>query len=147
MILGYSYIAVTGIHTLIFPAGQDISLVRTEPDDPQQLQCPHQRQEFQCQIMIPVILLVWSLPNGDTLEFGALRNVGDTRNSSDDNYVATLTQKMDDGDPDSDRFSYTSTLLVLEPVNGLILTCTAVDGSNQPQNSITIATSGMYLTT
>ena len=120
--------------------------MRTEPDDPQQLPCPHQRQEFQCQIMIPVISLVWSLPNGEHLEFGALRNVGDTRNSSDGNYTATLTQKMDDDIQDS-RFSYTSTLLVLEPVDGLNLTCTAVDGSTQPDKSITIATSGMNLIT
>ena len=92
--------------------------------------------------MIPVTSLAWTLPSSNILEFGALRNVGDVRNSSDGNYIATLTQKMEDDDPNSDRFFYTSTLLVLEPVNGLNLTCTAVVGSNQPKMSITTATSG-----
>ena len=137
-----SDIRIINLSLLVFVAGQDISLVRTEPDDPQQLPCPHQGQEFLCQIMTPVTSLAWTLPSGETLEFGALRNVGDTRNSSEGNYIATLTQKMEDDDPNTDRFSYTSTLLVLEPVNGQNLTCIAVAGSNQPQKRITTATSG-----
>ena len=121
-------------------AGQDISLVRTEPDDPQQLPCPHQRQEFQCQIMTPVFSLVWSLPNDEILEFGVLRNVGDVRISLDGNYTATLTDKRAH---DGDRFFYTSTILVLEPVNGSNLTCRAVDGSLQLEKRIVTAISGI----
>ena len=123
----------------IFIAGQDISLVRTEPDDPRQLPCPHQRQEFQCQIMIPVLSLAWTLPNGDHLLFGALRSVGDIQISTDGNYRANLTYMMADS---NEKFFYTSTLQVLVPVNGQNLSCTAVDESFQPRRSITTATSG-----
>ena len=113
--------------------------MRTEPDDPQQLPCPHQRQEFQCQIMIPVLSQTWTIPNGDILQFGALRNVGDIRTSTDGNYRANLTHKMADS---NDRFFFTSTLQVLDPVDGLNLSCTAVDESYQPRRSIATAVSG-----
>ena len=128
------------IHIL---AGQDISLVRTEPDDPQQLPCPHQRQVFQCQITIPVLSLAWFLPNGDILEFGVLRSVGDTRNSSDGNYRATLTHKMEDGVQIPARFLYTSTLLVLKSENGSNITCGELDASVEFELSTTVAISGM----
>ena len=105
---------------------QDISLVRTEPD-PQQLPCPQQRIEFQCQVLIPSTTLIWTLPTGVELEFGVLRNVGDVRNTSDNVYSATLTQKTEDNDPNTDRFFFTSTLLVLQPVNGSNLTCKGED--------------------
>ena len=143
-------IYITTIHPM-FPkkfinifaiAGQDISLVRTEPDDPQQLPCPHQRQEFQCQIMIPVLSLAWTLPNGDILGFGALRSVGDIRISTDGNYRANLTHMMADSE---DRFFFTSTLLVMDPVDVLNLTCTAVDESYQPTKSVATAISGMSI--
>ena len=117
--------------------------MRTEPDDPQQLPCPHQRQEFQCQITIPVLSLAWFLPNGDILEFGALRSVGDTRNSSDGNYRATLTDKMEDGVQVPTRSLYTSTLLVLISENGSNITCGELDASVELEQNITTAISGM----
>ena len=115
--------------------------MRTEPDDPQQLPCPHQRQEFQCQIMIPVLSLTWTLPNGDHLEFGLLRNVGDVRIYLVGNYIANLTHKMDSG---SDGFFFTSTLLVLEPVDGQNLTCTGVHDFYQVKRIISTSLSGTY---
>ena len=117
--------------------------MRTEPDDPQQLPCPHQRQEFKCQIMIPVLSLAWFLPNGDILEFGALRSVGDTRNSSDGNYTATLTHKIEDGVQVPARYLYTSTLLVLKSENGSNVTCGELDASVEFELSTTVAISGM----
>ena len=48
---------------IISGAGQDIALVRTIPDV-QQLPCPQQRVEFQCQIMVPSTGLTWTLPDG-----------------------------------------------------------------------------------
>ena len=107
-------------------AGQGITLVRTEPD-PQQLPCPQQRIEFLCQILVPSSVLTWTLPTGDQLQFSILRNIGDVRNSSDNVYSATLTGKTEDDDPNTDRFFFTSTLLILEPVNGSTLTCTGVN--------------------
>ena len=131
---------------MYYTVAENISLVRTEPDDPQQLPCPHQRQEFQCQIMLPVLSLAWTLPNGAILEFGPLRDVGDIRNSSDGNYLANLTYKMRDSAQDSDRFLYTSTLLVFEPANGSYLTCGELDGSLQLIQSLTTSISGMSCT-
>ena len=95
--------------------------MRTEPE---QLPCPQQRIEFQCETIVASTTLIWTLPTGDAIEFGVLRTVGDVRNSSDNFYYATLTEKMEDEDPDTDRFFFTSTLLVLEHVNGSNLTCT-----------------------
>ena len=115
--------------------------MRTEPD-PQQLPCPHQRIEFQCQIMVPSISLTWSLPNGDELRFSFLRNVGDVRNSSDNVYSATLTGKTEDDDPNTDLSFFTSTLLILEPVNGSTLTCTGSSGTDLVYNSAVIIISG-----
>ena len=116
--------------------------MRTEPDDPQQLPCPHQRQEFQCQITIPVLSLTWTLPNGDHLEFGLLRNVGDIRISLDGNYTANLTYKMNSG---SDGFFFTSTLLVIEPMDELNLTCTGIHDFYLVKRTITTALSGSYI--
>ena len=110
--------------SFILSAAQDITLVRTEPD-PQQLPCPQQRMEFQCQILVPSSALTWTLPSGVIMEFGVRRNVGDVRNSSV--YSATLTEKTEDDDPNTDRFFFTSTLLVLQPVNGSNLTCKGDD--------------------
>ena len=113
-------------HIFDSSAAQYVTLVRTEPD-PQQLPCPHQRMEFQCQILIPSSALTWTLPTGVIVEFGVRRNVGDARNSSDNVYSATLTEKTEDDDPNTDKFFFTSTLLVLEPVNGSNLTCKGDD--------------------
>ena len=99
-------------------------------EDLQQLPCPHQRIEFQCQTLVPSSALTWTLPTGVELEFGALRNVGDVRNSSDNVYSTTLTEKTEDDDPNTDRFFFTSILLVLQPVNGSNLTCEGDDIMN-----------------
>ena len=112
--------------SFILSAAQDVNLVRTEPD-PQQLPCPHQRIEFQCQTLVPSSALTWTLPTGVELEFGVLRNVGDVRNSSDNVYSATLTEKIEDDDTNTDRFFFTSTLLLLQPVNRSTLTCEGDD--------------------
>ena len=110
----------------------------------QHLPCP-QTLEFQCQIMNGTTTLTWSLPNGVELEFGVGRNVGYIRNSSDNIYSATLTGKTEDNDPNTDRFFFTSTLLVLQPVNGSTLTCGGAVGLETVQNSTTITLSGMYV--
>ena len=92
--------------------------------------------------MIPVFSLAWTLPNGDVLGFGALRSVGDIRISTDGNYRANLTHMMADSE---DRFFFTSTLLVMEPVDVLNLTCTGVDESYQPTKSVATTISGMNI--
>ena len=115
--------------------------MRTETSEIQQLPCPQQRIEYKCQITVPTTALTWTPPTGVILEFGVLRIVGDVRNSSDNVYSATLTEKREDNDPNSERFFFTSTLLVLQPVNGSTLTC---DGSNVGSENTTIIFSGKY---
>ena len=44
-------------------------------------------------------------------------------NTPDDQFSATLTSKMEDEDPDSDALFFTSTLLIIDPVNGSELIC------------------------
>ena len=78
---------------------------------------------------------------GEVLQFGVLRNVGDVRTSSDSIYSATLTGKTEDDDPNTDLFFFTSALLILEPVNGSILTCTGIR-SDPMTNSTTVIISG-----
>ena len=119
---------------------QEVVLERTEPD-PQQLPCPQQRLQYHCQIMVPSFGLIWTLPTGVQLEFSIARVVGDVRNSSDDLYSATLTNKTEDDDTTSDRFFFSSSLLVLEPINST-LTCTGGTGANPVENSTTITLSG-----
>ena len=119
----------------------DVSLERTKPD-PQQLPCPQQMIELQCEIMVPTATLIWTLPTGGMLEFGVVRNVGDVRNSSDSMYSASLTGKREDGDPDTDRFFFTSTLLILEPDNQTNLTCTGSGGVDPVEKSTIITLSG-----
>ena len=103
-------------------AAQDIVLERIEPD-PGQLPCPQQTVKYLCQVMVPSTSLIWAIPNGMKLEFGALGEVGEIRNSTDNVYSANLTNKMEDTDPDSDRFFFSSTLLILGTVNGSTITC------------------------
>ena len=123
---------------IISGAGQDIALVRTKPDV-QQLPCPQQRVEFQCQIMVPSTGLTWTLPDGATLEFDGASAVGVVINSSDNAYSAALTGKTEDGNIDS--FFFNSTLLVLEPVNGSNLTC----GADAVENATTtVVISGQW---
>ena len=123
----------------LYIAAQDISLVRTEPE---QLPCPQQRIEFQCETIVASQTLIWTLPTSDTIEFGVPRPVGEVLNSSDNVYSATLTNKIEDEDPNTDRFFFTSTLLVLEPVNGSNLTCTGGTVTDPVEMSITITQSG-----
>ena len=89
--------------------------------------------------MIPVVSLTWTLPNGVDLGFGLLKNIGNTRNSSDGNYRANLTHKMDSG---SDGFFFTSTMLVLEPVDGQNLTCTGVNDFYKVKKSVVTVSTG-----
>ena len=126
-------------------AAEFITLERTEPD-PQLLPCPNQKIMVQCQIMVPTTSLTWTLPSDDSLEFGVLQNVNDVRNSSDNTYSATLTGKAEDNDPNTDLFLFTSTLLVLDPVNGSTLTCGGAAVGGQVENTTTIKLSGMYTT-
>ena len=86
--------------------------------------------------------MAWTLPTGDVLEFGVLRNVGGVRNSSDNVYSATLTGKTEDGDPNTGRFFFTSTLLILEPVNGSNITCSGGTGADAVEGGTTVIISG-----
>ena len=119
----------------------DVSVVRIKPD-PQQLPCPQQMIEFQCEILVPTTTLIWGLHTGEMLEFGIVRNVGDVRSSFDNLYSATLTGKREDNDPLTDRFFLTSTLLIREPVNQTTLTCTGGGGADPVDKSTTITQSG-----
>ena len=106
---------------MITGAAQDIVLERIEPDSGQ-LTCPNQRVMYQCQLLISAFALLWTLPNGDgSLEFDINSNVDDVLISGDGVYAATPTSKTDD--PDSSRFFFTSTLLIMETVNDTSLTC------------------------
>jgi hypothetical protein len=123
-------------------AAQEISLERTKPD-PQQLPCPQQMIEFQCEILVPTTTLIWGLHTGEMLEFGVLRSVGYVRSSPDNVYSATLTEKREDDDPDTERFFFTSTLLIREPVNQTTLSCTGGGGADPVDKSTTITQSGI----
>ena len=115
--------------------------MRTEPD-PEQLPCPEQTVQFTCQIMVPSASLIWTLPTGD-LEFSITRNVGDIRNSSNNIYSANLTNKIEDDDPSTDRFLFSSTLLILQPVNNSHITCSGGTVADPILMSTTITVSGM----
>ena len=118
--------------------------MRTGPDI-QQLPCPGQSIEFQCQITTPTVGLTWTLPDGDTLKFTGETNVSAVVNSSNNNnsYSATLTSKT--GDPDSSsRFFFTSTLLVVDPANGSNLTCSGSTGTLTVENTTTVTISGKW---
>ena len=116
-------------------------MVRIEPDPLQQLPCPQQMIEFRCQILVPSFVMQWTLPTGETLGFGGGMDIGAVDNSSDNAYSATLRNRMED--PNSAiRFFFTSTLLVLEPVNGSNLTCVGVTGAVPVKESTSIILSG-----
>ena len=90
--------------------------------------------------------LIWTLPNNEILRFSLLRDINDTEPpdpSDDDNYIATLTNKID-GDED-DTFLFTSTLMILVPVNGSTVTCTGGITSNVVSIDTTIIFSGRSL--
>ena len=98
--------------------------------------------KFECEILVPTATLIWTLPNDEILEFGVLKNIGEERSSPNNDYIATLTGKMEDSDPETDRFFFTSTLLVKEPINGTTLTCTGGGGADPVEESTEITLSG-----
>ena len=126
---------------------EDVVIEKIEPDPAtQEFPCPHQIVQYKCQTLIPTATLTWRLPSGDTLpEFTGSSSVGRVRNSSDDQFSATLTGKMEDDDPDTDFFLFNSTLLILEPINGSSLTCIASVSGSLLQDNTTIFQSGMYI--
>ena len=118
--------------------------MRTEPDPTsQELPCDNQIIVYECQQLISSIELRWTLPNNEVLRFSLLRDINDTETSDDGNYIATFTNKIE-GEV-IDTFFYTSTLMILEPVNGSTVTCTGGTASNPVNNDITITTSGRSL--
>ena len=124
------------IYLLLF----SVALVRTEPD-PHKLPCPQERIEFQCQIQVFSYILAWTLPNGDLLEFAGSSNIGDSVNSSDNIFTATLTNKKDD--PSNRlRFIFTSTLAIFQPTNGSNLTCIGGSAGDPVDQTTTIILSG-----
>ena len=120
---------------------QDIVLERIEPD-PGQLPCPQQAVKYLCEVRVPSSSLIWTLPTGSPLMFSVLRDVGDIRNSTDNVYSANLTDMMEDGVMDSDTFFFSSTLLILETVNGSTITCTGGTAADLVENSTLIMLSG-----
>ena len=122
----------------------DIILVRTEPDPTsQELPCANKMIEYECQQLIPSESLIWILPNNEVLRFSFSRNINDTETSDDDNYIATLTNKIEG--EEIDTFFCTSTLMILEPVNVSTVTCTGGISPNLVDNDITIILSGQSL--
>ena len=116
-------------------------MVRIEPDPLQQLPCPQQMIEFRCSILVPSFAMQWTLPTDETVEFGHAENIGAVYVSSDNAYNATLTDRT--GDPNSNnRYFFTSTLLVLEPVNRSNLTCVAVSVTGPVKENTLIILSG-----
>ena len=109
---------------VVILAAEDIVLQRTEPDpNSQEFPCPHQRVQYECTTLSPVDTITWILPSGVGLGFTGASSVGRVFNSADDQFSATLTSKMEDEDPDSDDLFFTSTLLIIDPVNGSELIC------------------------
>ena len=95
--------------------------------------------------MISTFTLTWRLPSGDTLpDFTGGSSVGRVRNSSDDQFSATLTGKMEDDNPDSDLFFFTSTLLIVNTANNSKLTCFASihEGSINVEQTVSLVLSG-----
>ena len=121
--------------------------MRTEPDPTsQELPCANQIIVYECQQLISSSELAWTLPNNEALRFTVFSRINDTEPpdpSDDDNYIATLTNKTE-GDLIA-TFLFTSTLMILEPVNGSTVTCTGGTISNSVSIDITIIFSGRSL--
>ena len=118
--------------------------MRTEPDPASQhLPCANQMIVYECQQLISSESLIWTLPNNEALRFSILRDINDTETSDDDNYIATLTNKSEG--EEIDTFFFTSTLMILEPVNGSTVTCTGGISPNLVNIDITIILSGRSL--
>ena len=123
---------------------EDIVIRRTEPDpNSQEFPCPHQRVQYECTTLRPVAVMTWILPSGVGLGFTGASPVGRVRNSSDDQFSTTLTRKMEDEDPDSDDFFFTSTLLIIDPVNESDIICSGTAASgNVFKGNTTLVLSG-----
>ena len=118
--------------------------MRTEPDPTsQELPCANQIIVYECQQLISSDSLIWTLPNNETLRFSLLRDINDTQTSDDDNYIATLTNKIE-GEV-IDTFLFTSTLMILVPVNGSTVTCTGGTVFDLVSSDTTIILSGQSL--
>ena len=91
-------------------AAEDIVIRRAEPDpNSQEFPCP-QRVQYECTTLSPVASQTWTVPSGGVgFGFTGASSVGRVRNSSDDQFSATLTSKMEDEDPESDSLFFTST--------------------------------------
>ena len=122
----------------------DVVIERTEPDPAsREFPCPHQIVQYKCQTLIPAVALTWRLPSGDTLpDYTGISSVGTVRNSSDDQFSATLTGKMEDDDTMTDFFFYTSTLLILSTTNDSILTCLVTTIGQSVQHNTSLFLSG-----
>ena len=129
----------------MFSVAEDVVIERIEPNPAtQEFPCSHQIVQYKCQTLISTATLTWRLPSGDTLpDFTGASSVGRVRNSSDDQFSATLTGKMEDDDSETDLFFFTSTLLILEHINGSSLTCIAFVSGRLSQENTTIVLSGM----
>ena len=98
---------------------------------------------YECQQLIPSESLIWTLPNNEILRFSLSRNINDIETSDDDNYIATLTNKIEGNE--TDTVFFTSTLMILEPVNGSTVTCTGGISPNLVNAETTITFSGQSL--
>ena len=125
----------------IIAATQEVSVVRIEPDPLQQLPCPQQKIEFRCSISVSSFAIQWALPTGELLEFAGSKDIGTVDVSPDNAYSATLKNKTEDPNRDG-TFFFTSTLLVMEPVNGSNLTCMGVTGIGPVEERTSIILSG-----
>ena len=96
---------------------------------------------YECRLLVPSTTLTWTLPDSSVLEFDILAKLGDMRDL-DDNYIATLTDKMEDDDNNTNRFLFTSTLLILETTNDSTLTCSGAAVPDTVEESVTLTLSG-----
>ena len=130
-------------HTVSAQDDDDIILMRIVPDlETQELPCADQMIVYECQQLISSSDLIWFLPNDEMLRFSFARNINDNMTSDDDNYIATITNTID-GD-EIDTVLFTSTLMILEPVDDSTVRCT---GGINPRVSAedTITLSGRSL--
>ena len=91
--------------------------------------------------MVPSVELVWILPINESLRFAAgFADVDDTAMSSDGNFVATITNIADTDD--DTLFLFTSTLMILETVNGTMLSCIGGTTENVVESDTVLIFSG-----
>ena len=104
----------------------------------QQTPCPGQWVLYECCILTPSTTLIWTLPDSSELE---LNELGDVRKSSDDNYRANLTGKMEINE-NTNSFLLTSTLLILETTNSSTLNCSGGTETNLVIEGVPLTLSG-----